>query len=197
MELTHTRIVPAAPGVVWNALNDVAVLKDCIPGCEALERVSDNDWRATIATKIGPVSARFAGRIQIADVSPPTAYTLKFEGQGGAAGFANGEARVTLAPAESGQTALTYVARAQVGGKLAQIGSRLVDAAAKKVADDFFRAFNERMAGPAGAREEAHEEHHPEPVPRDPDLPTVSETTLVFVAAGSLVVVAVALAALL
>jgi carbon monoxide dehydrogenase subunit G len=146
MELSHTRIVPAAPSVVWDALNDAQVLKDCIPGCESFERVADNEWRATVATRIGPVSARFSGKVQIVDATPPTGYTLKFEGQGGAAGFANGEARVGLAPANGGQTALSYTAKAQVGGKIAQIGSRLVDGAAAKLADDFFARFTARVA---------------------------------------------------
>jgi uncharacterized protein len=146
MELSHTRIVPAPPKVVWDALNDAAVLKDCIPGCESFERVSDNEWRATVATRVGPVSARFAGKVQIVDATPPTGYTLKFEGQGGAAGFANGEARVALSLAEGEQTALTYTAKAQVGGKIAQIGSRLIDGAAQKLADDFFTRFTARVA---------------------------------------------------
>ena len=146
MELSHTRIVPAPPKVVWDALNDTGVLKDCIPGCESFERVSGNEWRATVATRIGPVSARFAGKVQIVDVTPPTGYTLKFEGHGGAAGFANGEARVGLSPADAGQTALAYTAKAQVGGKIAQVGSRLVDGAAAKLADDFFTRFTARVA---------------------------------------------------
>lgn len=146
MELSHTRIVPAPQKVVWDALNDAAVLKDCIPGCESFERVSDHEWRATVATRIGPVSARFAGKVQIVDATPPTGYTLKFEGQGGAAGFANGEARVGLSPVDGGQTALAYTAKAQVGGKIAQIGSRLVDGAAAKLADDFFTRLTARVA---------------------------------------------------
>jgi carbon monoxide dehydrogenase subunit G len=146
MELSHTRIVPAAPDTVWAALNDPAVLKDCIPGCESFERVADSEYRAVVATRIGPVSARFTGKISIVDATPPTGYTIKFEGQGGAAGFANGEARVTLSPAENNQTALAYAAKAQIGGKLAQIGSRLVDGAAAKLAEDFFARFTARVA---------------------------------------------------
>ena len=146
MELTSTRIVDAPPAKVWAALNDPAVLKETIPGCEALERVSDNEWRAVVAAKVGPVSARFNGKMLLADLDPPNGYTLKFEGQGGAAGFASGEAKVTLAPAEAGKTALSYTAKAQVGGKLAQIGSRLIDGAAAKMADDFFARFAQRLA---------------------------------------------------
>ena len=146
MEMTNTRIVPAPPPTVWAALNDPEVLKACIPGCESLERVTDAEWRAVVATRIGPVSARFSGTMQIIDATPPSGYTLKFEGQGGAAGFANGEAKVTLVPADGGHTALGYAAKAQIGGKLAQLGSRLVDGAAAKIAEEFFSRFSERVA---------------------------------------------------
>jgi uncharacterized protein len=150
MEMTSTRIVPAPPAAVWTALNDPEALKAAIPGCESMERIGDDEWRATMAAKVGPVSARFAGTMKMTESTPPTGYTLKFEGQGGAAGFANGEAKVTLAPTEGGQTALTYVVKAQVGGKLAQIGSRLIDGAAAKIANDFFERFSAQLA-PAGA----------------------------------------------
>ena len=154
MEMTSTRIVNAPPDAVWTALNDPAVLKDSIPGCESLERTTDTEWHVVVAAKVGPVSARFNGRIELADLDPPTAYTLKFEGQGGAAGFAKGEAKVSLAPSGSDATALTYTAKAQVGGKIAQLGSRLIDGAAAKMADDFFARFAERVA-PAPAERAA------------------------------------------
>ena len=150
MELTNTRIVPAPPSAVWAALNDPAILKECLPGCESLERAGDNAFQAVMATRVGPVSARFTGRVTMSDIDPPNAYTLHFEGQGGAAGFARGEARITLAPEGSRQTSLHYAAKAQVGGKLAQIGSRLVDGAAAKMTDDFFTRFVERVGAPAG-----------------------------------------------
>ena len=146
MEMTNSRLVPAPVDAVWRALNDPAALKACIPGCEALERTGEDEWQATLAARVGPVSAKFSGRMRMTDSTPPTGYTLKFEGQGGAAGFANGEARVTLAPAPQDQTTLTYVARAQVGGKLAQIGSRLIDGAAAKLADEFFEKFGAQFA---------------------------------------------------
>ena len=148
MEMSSTRVVHAAPDAVWNALNDPSVLKECIPGCESLERVSDSEWRAIVAAKVGPVSARFNGTMRIVDPTPPTGYTLKFDGQGGAAGFANGEAKVSLATSDGGDTALSYTAKANVGGKLAQIGSRLIDCAAAKMADDFFARFALRVAPP-------------------------------------------------
>ena len=146
MEMTSTRVVNASPDKVWAALNDPAVLKDAIPGCETLERMTDTEWRVVVAAKVGPVAARFNGKIGLADLAPPTSYTMKFEGQGGAAGFANGEARVALAPSGAEATALTYTAKAQVGGKIAQLGSRLIDGAAAKMADEFFARFAERVA---------------------------------------------------
>jgi uncharacterized protein len=146
MEMTKSRVVPAPVAAVWQALNDPAALKACIPGCESLERTGEDEWQATVAARVGPVSAKFNGKMRMTDSTPPTGYTLKFEGQGGAAGFANGEAKVTLAPAPDDQTLLSYVARAQVGGKLAQIGSRLIDGAAAKLADEFFEKFAAQFA---------------------------------------------------
>jgi len=149
MELSNTRIVPAPPGAVWAALNDPAVLKDCLPGCESLEADGEHAWRVVMAARVGPVSARFNGRMSMTDIHEPETYTLQFDGQGGAAGFARGDARVTLTPVAGDQTEMSYVAKAQIGGKLAQIGSRLVDGAAAKMADDFFARFVTRAAGPA------------------------------------------------
>ena len=149
MDLSNTRTVPAPPSVVWSALNDPAILKECLPGCESFERTGDDAFQVVIAARVGPVAARFNGRMTLTDLDPPRAYTLHFEGQGGAAGFARGEARVALAPDGAQATSLTYTAKAQVGGKLAQIGSRLVDGAAAKMADDFFARFVERVAPPA------------------------------------------------
>jgi carbon monoxide dehydrogenase subunit G len=131
-------------------LNDPDVLRACIPGCESIDRVSDAEYRLAMTARVGPVSAKFSGRLVLADVVAPQSYTLKFEGQGGAAGFANGTARVALAAADGG-TRIDYAVKAQVGGKLAQIGSRLVDGAAAKVADDFFARFVERAGGSARA----------------------------------------------
>jgi carbon monoxide dehydrogenase subunit G len=147
MEMNGSRTVPADIDTTWHALNDPEVLKACIAGCESVERVSDNEFKVAMTARVGPVSARFSGRILMSDIVAPTAYTLGFEGQGGAAGFAKGEARVTLSDNHPG-TRIDYQAKAQVGGKLAQIGSRLVDGAAAKVADDFFARFVERLAGP-------------------------------------------------
>jgi carbon monoxide dehydrogenase subunit G len=146
MQMTGSRTVPASVEATWAALNDPEALKACIPGCESIERTSDTEFRVAMTARVGPVSAKFSGRIVLADLVPPTSYRLSFEGQGGAAGFARGEARVELASEQDG-TRIDYTANAQVGGKLAQIGSRLVDAAAAKVADDFFARFVERLGG--------------------------------------------------
>jgi uncharacterized protein len=148
MELSNTRVVPAPPATVWDALNDPAVLKACIPGCETFERTGDNAYALVMSARVGPVAARFSGKMTMSDVDAPNAYTLHFEGQGGAAGFARGEARVSLAPDGEQHTALTYVAKAQVGGKLAQVGSRLIDGVAAKMSDDFFARFAARFASP-------------------------------------------------
>ena len=151
MEMTSTRDVPAPVAAVWAALNDPAVLKECIPGCDAIEPDGENAYRIALAARIGPVAAKFTGRMQLADIDPPKGYTLSFEGQGGAAGFAKGDAKVALLPEANGAaTALSYTVKAQVGGKIAQIGSRLVDGAAQKLADDFFARFSDAVAAKAG-----------------------------------------------
>ena len=191
MEMKGEQLVPASQQDVWNALNDPRMLKECIPGCEALERVADNEYMVLMVSRVGPVSAKFKGKLTLADVNPPRSYSLAFEGQGGAAGFAKGGASVRLS-SENAFTKLSYEAKANVGGKLAQIGSRLIEAAAKKVADDFFRRFNEKVAL-SHKRGESHDGTHAEPVPPDPDQPQISDTTLRFFAAGMLVVTAVSL----
>lgn len=145
MEMSNTCTIPATIEATWEALNDPQFLKDCITGCESIELVEENDYKVVMAAKVGPVSARFNGRMRLEDLNPPKSYSIKFEGQGGVAGFAKGSARVELVP-EGATTLMTYNVSAQVGGKLAQIGSRLIDAAARKVADDFFAAFNAKIA---------------------------------------------------
>jgi len=196
MEMSGQELIPATQDDTWAALNDPEILKACVPGCEAVDRVADNEYQVLMVARIGPVSAKFKGKLTLSDLKPPHSYAIAFEGQGGAAGFGKGSAQVQLAP-EGGGTKLTYQVKANVGGKLAQIGSRLVDAAAKKISQDFFNAFNEKVGSLHGApAEDAHDEHHGEPVPRDPDLPTVSDASLVFLAAGALVVFVVALFAL-
>jgi carbon monoxide dehydrogenase subunit G len=151
MELSNTRIVPAPPAAVWDALNDPAVLQACIPGCESFARTGDNAYALVMSARIGPVAARFNGKMTMSDIDAPNGYTLNFEGQGGAAGFARGEARVSLAREGEQHTALTYVAKAQVGGKLAQVGSRLIDGVAAKMGDEFFSRFCSRFTPPRPA----------------------------------------------
>jgi len=125
---------------VWAALNDPEVLKACIPGCESLEKLSDNEFAAVATNRIGPVKARFKGKVRLTDLDPPNSYKISGEGDGGIAGFAKGGATVVLTDKDGG-TLLSYNVEAQIGGKLAQLGQRLVNGAAKKLADDFFTKF--------------------------------------------------------
>jgi carbon monoxide dehydrogenase subunit G len=150
MELKGQRTVAADREGVWKALNDPDVLKASIAGCESMEKVGENEYRATVAAALGPVRAKFRGKLRLEDIVPPQRYTLRFEGEGGAAGFAKGSANVVLVPAANGTT-IEYTASAQVGGKLAQVGNRLVDSAALKLADDFFAAFETQVAPKEGA----------------------------------------------
>lgn len=136
----------ATRDVVWAKLNDPEVLKACIPGCEELEKVSDTEFRAIAKMKVGPVSARFKGRVTLTDLDPPNGYRISGEGEGGVAGFAKGGATVALAEKDGG-TALTYDVEAQIGGKLAQLGQRLINGSAKKLADEFFANFAEAVQG--------------------------------------------------
>jgi uncharacterized protein len=140
MEMQGERRIPASREDVWARLNDPETLKECIPGCQSVEKVSDTEFTAKVRAKVGPVSANFAGKVTLSDLEPPSAYTISGEGTGGVAGFAKGSAHVTLEQ-DGGETVLRYGVAAQIGGKLAQIGSRLIDGAAKKMADDFFSRF--------------------------------------------------------
>ena len=147
MEMTGEQLVPLSQDATWKALNDPAVLKDCIPGCESIERTGDNAYDVVLTAKVGPVSAKFKGKMTVTDADPPRQYTLAFEGQGGVAGFAKGEATVKLAP-EGDSTRLSYSAKASVGGKLAQVGARLIDGVAKQLSGKFFESFNQRAQKP-------------------------------------------------
>ncbi len=144
MDMQGSRDLAVTQQQAWDALNDPEVLKVCIPGCDRLEPTGDGQYAVGMAVKIGPVSAKFAGSIKLSDVVPPASYTLTFEGKGGPAGFGKGNAQVRLTPADAGCT-LSYTVHAQVGGKVAQLGQRLIDGAAKNMADDFFRRFDEEM----------------------------------------------------
>src|SRR6185369_3928126 len=222
MEMSAEQMIAASQQQTWDALNDPAMLKQCVPGCESIDPIGDNEFQVLMVARVGPVSAKFKGKLTLSDIKPPNSYSLAFEGQGGPAGFAKGSANVRLESVEGDKTRLGYDVKASVGGKLAQIGSRLVDAAAKKVADDFFRTFKAKVGAAQGnedvtvvlpkvddeatvvltppakdaASEEEHDDH-PHPVPRDPDLPDVSPTTLMFFAGSALVIFVVALSVLL
>ena len=148
--------VARAREAVWAALNDPAVLKECLPGCQEIARVSETEMTATLTIKVGPVKATFAGAVTLSDLDPPNGYTLSGQGQGGPAGFASGEARVALVE-DGGETIVRYDVDAKVGGKLAQIGSRLIDSTARKLAGQFFDSLAETLAA-AGEAEGGEEE---------------------------------------
>jgi uncharacterized protein len=150
MDMTGQYRIPAPRERVWAALNDPATLQASLPGCQSLDKVSDREFAAIVVAKVGPVQAKFNGNVTLSNLNPPESYTISGEGKGGAAGFAKGGADVTLV--EEGEvTVLTYTAKADVGGKLAQLGSRLIDGTAKKMADQFFDNFSRQVAGPTPA----------------------------------------------
>jgi len=153
MEMQGERRIPAPRQAVWEKLNDPEILKQCIPGCESVDKLSDTEFTAKVVARVGPVRANFTGKVTLTDLNPPQGYTISGEGQGGVAGFAKGSARVALEE-EGSETVLRYGVQAQVGGKLAQIGSRLIDGTARKMADDFFGKFVALMT-PGGASSEA------------------------------------------
>jgi len=144
MEMNGNRRLAITQQQAWEALNDPETLKKCIPGCDKFELIGDNAYAVGLAVKVGPVSAKFQGKVQLSDIVAPDGYRLSFEGQGGVAGFAKGSSGVSLKPAEDGCD-LDYTVQAQVGGKIAQLGQRLIDGAAKSTADDFFKRFEQEM----------------------------------------------------
>ena len=146
MQMNDSQRIPASKEAVWAALNDPEILKQCIPGCQSLDMSSPTEMTATVVFKVGPVKARWKGKVRLSDLNPPNSYRISGEGEGGVAGFAKGGALVSLADKEGG-TLLTYNVEAQIGGKLAQLGQRLINSAAKKTADDFFAKFREAVAG--------------------------------------------------
>ncbi|OGA20403.1 MAG: hypothetical protein A3I01_03395 [Betaproteobacteria bacterium RIFCSPLOWO2_02_FULL_65_24] len=150
MEMTGEQLIPVSQNEVWRGLFDPEVLKACITGCESVEKVSDTEYKVALTAVVGPVKARFVGKLILSELNAPHSCSLAFEGSGGAAGFGKGGAQVKLTP-EGASTRLAYLAKASVGGKLAQIGSRLIDGVARKMADDFFVKFNKVMAAPAAA----------------------------------------------
>jgi hypothetical protein len=151
MNLSGEYRLPLPRETVWAGLNDPEILKQCIPGCDELVKNSDTELSAKVGLKIGPMTAKFTGKVTLSDLDPPNGYKIAGEGQGGVAGFGKGSAVVTLEDDGSGGTILRYTADSQVGGKMAQLGSRLIDATAKKLADEFFGKFAEVVAVPAAA----------------------------------------------
>jgi carbon monoxide dehydrogenase subunit G len=147
MDMSGDRLIAAPREKVWEALNDPETLKACIPGCETIEKLSENELKATAAVKLGPIAARFTGKVLLSDLDPPNGYTISGEGQGGVAGFAKGGAKVHLTDAEGG-TLLAYTVNAQIGGKMAQLGARLIDSTAKSMAEQFFTKFSAVVAPP-------------------------------------------------
>lgn len=139
--------IEAPVETVWRALNDPEVLRECIPGCQELEKTSDNEFAATVSLKIGPIKARFKGEVELSNLNPPHSYTISGEGKGGVAGFAKGSADVLLTEDGPEATILSYEAKADVGGKMAQLGSRLIQSTSKKLAGQFFSDFNAKVSG--------------------------------------------------
>jgi len=185
MDMTGERRIAAPRLTVWRALNDAEVLKQAIPGCEEIDKTSDTEFTAKVTAKVGPVKARFGGKVTLSDLDPPNGYRISGEGQGGGAGFAKGGAEVRLESVDGGAaTVLRYKVHATVGGKLAQIGSRLIEGTARKMADDFFDRFAAAVGAPAVA-----EAAVPAPVAAEEKRPGLSP--LVWV--GALIVIVVVL----
>jgi carbon monoxide dehydrogenase subunit G len=157
MDMNGTQRIEASREAVYAGLNDVDILRQCIPGCETIEKTSDTDMVAKVTLRIGPVKASFAGKVTLSDLDPPNGYTISGEGSGGMAGFAKGGAKVTLEP-DGDATILNYTVNAEIGGKLAQMGSRLIDSTAKKLAGDFFAKFGEVIGTPPAVEPTAVEE---------------------------------------
>jgi carbon monoxide dehydrogenase subunit G len=195
MDMTGEVRIPAPRQKVWEALNDPAILKQCIPGCEEIEKLSPTELQAKVTAKVGPVKARFGGKVVLSDLDPPNGYKITGEGSGGAAGFAKGGATVHLTD-DGGGTRLAYTVEAHVGGKMAQIGSRLIDATARKMADDFFNKLAAVVGGPTAPMpaETAAAPPAAAPVASSPPPPASSGrlSPLVWVA-GLVVIVAVLL----
>jgi carbon monoxide dehydrogenase subunit G len=166
MEILGSQVIPASQQAVWDALNSPEVLKKCLPGCESVELVSPNLFKVVITAAIGPLKAKFNGTLNVTEAVPPQSCVLIFEGQGGAVGFGKGSSSVSLSAVEGG-TELKYSAQAHVGGKLAQIGSRLIDSVAKKMSDDFFKAFNKEIS----------DQSTPSPAEAAPEATTPSPST--------------------
>ncbi|MBX3488042.1 MAG: carbon monoxide dehydrogenase subunit G [Parvibaculum sp.] len=181
MEMSGEYRIPASREDVWTALNDADVLLKSIPGAESVAKIADDEFEAVAKAKVGPVSARFKGKVKLTDIDPPNGYTISGEGNGGAAGFAKGSAKVTLTEAEGGGTILAYSVSAQVGGKLAQIGQRFIDSTASKMAEEFFGNFSalaggSKIVAPSGELPELVDEMAHGIPTKSPDRDAISPT---------------------
>ncbi len=181
MDMEGSRVLHVTREQAWQALNDPEVLKACVPGCDRLEASGENQYAVGVSVKIGPVSAKFAGKIALSDIVPPSGYTLAFEGQGGAAGFGKGSAQVRLADHAEG-CELGYTANATVGGKIAQMGQRLIDGVARSMAEDFFKRFDDELT-----RRHPPAEGSPAAAPRAPEPGGSSLPYIVALLAGTVV----------
>ncbi|PKQ08474.1 MAG: carbon monoxide dehydrogenase [Alphaproteobacteria bacterium HGW-Alphaproteobacteria-12] len=177
MEMSGEYKIPAPREDVWAALNDPDVLRQSIPGAESVDKISDDEFEAVAKAKVGPVSARFKGKVKLTDIDPPNGYTISGEGTGGAAGFAKGSAKVSLTETDDGGTLLSYSVTAQVGGKLAQIGQRFIDSTASRMSEEFFNNFSSLAGGSKVEREPeiVDEMEHGIPV-KSPDYDAISPT---------------------
>lgn len=185
MEMQATRLLAVTQQQAWQALNDPEVLKLCIPGCDKVEASAENEFDIGLALRIGPVSARFKGHIILSDIVPPSSYRISFEGQGGPAGFGKGQAQVQLTPVGSA-CELNYAVSASVGGKVAQLGQRLIDGVARSLAEDFFRRFDEEMQRRHGAPSAEAPPATGAPAAQ-PGLPEVLLPAMISAAGGALV----------
>ncbi|MDR3520309.1 MAG: carbon monoxide dehydrogenase subunit G [Acidocella sp.] len=197
MDMSGDRLIAAPREKVWDALNDPEILKQCIPGCETMEKLSDTQLKATAAVKLGPIAARFTGNVLLSDLDPPNGYTISGEGQGGVAGFAKGGASVKLTDEEGG-TRLSYVVNAQIGGKMAQLGARLIDSTAKQMAEAFFTKFSAILAPEPAMTETTESPYHKlaEDHDHDPSNPHYFGLPLGVIIAAVLATIAVGLTVL-
>lgn len=170
MDMQGNRQLTATQEQAWAALNNPDILKACIPGCEKFELTEENNYNVGVALRIGPVAAKFSGTVKLMDIQPPHAYALQFEAQGGVAGFGKGESKVTLTPNADG-CELSYTVHSKVGGKIAQLGQRLIDGAAKSLAEDFFKRFEEELLKSNQAQSQSEAEMAPTPTVADKPAP--------------------------
>ncbi|MDE8347970.1 MAG: carbon monoxide dehydrogenase subunit G [Acidocella sp.] len=196
MDMSGDRLIAAPRAKVWDALNDPEILKQCIPGCETIEKLSDTQLKATAAIKLGPIAARFTGNVQLSELDPPNGYIISGEGQGGVAGFAKGGATVKLTDEAEG-TRLAYVVNAQIGGKMAQLGARLIDSTAKQMAEAFFTKFSAILAPEPSVTKTTETPHHESTdTTADPSNPQFFGLPLGVIIAAALATLAVGLTVL-